>query len=237
MRMKKREKKRGLTTLLMLLLFVAVASAQGLSKKFNVSFKNTPLPSALKTIGKQSGVRVEFAYDDVKSYKVSAHLKSVNAETAVKTVISNHPLTYKVVGGKFIIVSKDASHKQATPSNEYSQTETDETPITAQSGKTIRGKVVDEKHEPLPGVSVKCANSRMGTYTDMNGEFAFVLPENHGPYLTFSYIGMQSQRVKLSAKNSNHMQIVRLFSNFSTFMYLSLRRPSVPREGCRPFRP
>ena len=74
MRMKKREKKRGLTTLLMLLLFVAVASAQGLSKKFNVSFKNAPLPSALKTIGKQSGVRVEFAYDEVKSYKVSAHL-------------------------------------------------------------------------------------------------------------------------------------------------------------------
>ena len=29
----------------------------------------------------------------------------------------------------------------------------------------------------------------------------------------------------------------RLFSNFSTFMYLSLRRPSVPRVGCRPFRP
>ena len=74
MRMKKREKKRGLTTLLMLLLFVAVASAQGLSKKFNVNFKNTPLPTALKSIGKQSGVRVEFAYDDVKSYKVSAHL-------------------------------------------------------------------------------------------------------------------------------------------------------------------
>lgn len=208
MRMKKREKKRGLTTLLMLLLFVTVASAQGLSKKFNVNFKNTPLPSALKTIGKQSGVRVEFAYDDVKSYKVSAHLKSVNAETAVKTVISNHPLTYKVVGGKFIIVSKDASHKQSTPSNEYSQTEADETPTTAQIGKTIRGKVVDEKHEPLPGVSVKCANSRMGTYTDVNGEFSFVLPENHGPYLTFSYIGMQPQKVKLSAKNSNHMQIV-----------------------------
>ena len=28
-----------------------------------------------------------------------------------------------------------------------------------------------------------------------------------------------------------------LFSNFSTFMYLSLRRPSVPREGCQPFHP
>ena len=28
-----------------------------------------------------------------------------------------------------------------------------------------------------------------------------------------------------------------LFSNFSTFTYLSLRRPSVPRGECLPFRP
>lgn len=207
--MKKREKKRGLTTLLMLLLFVAVASAQGLSKKFNVNFKNTPLPSALKTIGKQSGVRVEFAYDDVKSYKVSANLKSVNAETAVKSVISNHPLTYKVVGGKFIIVSKEDKYHSSFVSGAKSEnTEANDPANVVQSGKTIRGKVVDENHQPLPGVSVKCSNSRMGTYTNADGEFSFVLPENHGLYLTFSYLGMQSQKVKLSPRNLNHMQIV-----------------------------
>lgn len=73
--MKKRERKREWMTLLLLLFFAVTVSAQGLSKKFDVSFKNTPLPTALKKIGKQSGVRVEFAYEDVKPYKVNASLK------------------------------------------------------------------------------------------------------------------------------------------------------------------
>lgn len=91
MRMKKREKKREWVTLLMFVCFVLGASAQSLSKKFSVSFKNTPLPTALKKIGKQSGVRVEFAYEDVKGYSVSTHLTAVNAESAVKAVIDNRP--------------------------------------------------------------------------------------------------------------------------------------------------
>ena len=212
MRMKKREKKRDFVALFMLFSFALGASAQSLSKKFSVSFKNTPLPTALKKIGKQSGVRVEFAYEDVKGYSVSTNLSGVNAEGAVKAVIGNRPLTYKVVGDKFIIVSKDASHKKATPSNERTDASQSQDEVSVsyaqQVGKTVKGKVVDENHEPLPGVSVKCGNSRMGTYTNAEGEFTFTLPENHGQYLTFSYIGMQEQKVKLSAKNSNHMQIV-----------------------------
>ena len=91
--MKKREKKREWMTLLLLLFFAVTISAQGLNKKIDVDFKNTPLSAALKTIGKQSGVRVEFAYEDVKAYKVSASLRQVNAENAVKAVLGNRPLT------------------------------------------------------------------------------------------------------------------------------------------------
>ena len=64
--MKKREKKREWMTLLLLLFFAVTISAQGLNKKIDVDFKNTPLSAALKTIGKQSGVRVEFAYEGLQ---------------------------------------------------------------------------------------------------------------------------------------------------------------------------
>ena len=212
MRMKKREKKREWVTLLMFVSFVLGASAQSLSKKFSASFKNTPLPTALKKIGKQSGVRVEFAYEDVKGYSVSAHLTAVNAENAVKAVIANRPLSYKVVGDKFIIITKGTSHQKTTPNNKKPEVAQKYEEVvnskTQQMDKTVTGKVVDENNQPLPGVSVKCGNNRMGTYTNADGEFVFTLPENHVSYLTFSYIGMQEQKVKLSAKNSNHMQIV-----------------------------
>ncbi len=194
-------------TLFLLLFFAVTISAQGLGKKFDVSFRNTPLSTALKAIGKQSGVRVEFAYEDVKAYRVNANLKQVNAEHAVKVILANRPLTYKVVGGKFIIVVKDDG-RASTPSTEKNGAELAQGQEPSQEQRQVKGRVFDENHEPLPGVSVKCGNAHMGTYTDMNGEFSFVLPENHGQYLTFSYIGMQQQRVKISNKAGKSMQIV-----------------------------
>lgn len=205
--MKKREKKRVWTTFLLLLFFAVTISAQGLSKKFDVNFKNTPLSTALKTIGKQSGVRVEFAYEDVKAYKVSASLRQVNAEHAVKVVLANRPLTYKVVGGKFIIVSKSAGNIHLSMSAEISvqQENTDNNPV-AQSTTVVKGTVMDETSAPLPGVSVSCGSSR--TVTDANGNFMLSLSGNHGAYLLFSYIGMQQQKVRFSSRNNHHMQIV-----------------------------
>lgn len=201
-----RERKREMLTCLLVLFLAVMVQAKGIGRKFDVTFRNTPLSAALKTIGKQSGVRVEFAYEDVKSYTVSANLKSVDAEQAVKAVIARRPLTYKVVGGKFIIVSQ-GDHSAMAASNEAPSQQGDE-PVAQQVGRVIQGRVVDENHEPLPGVSVKCGNGRMGTYTDMNGEFSFSLPENHAQYLTFSYIGMQQQKVRLSNKSGKNMQIV-----------------------------
>ena len=205
--MKKREKKREWMTLLLLLFFAVTISAQGLNKKIDVDFKNTPLSAALKTIGKQSGVRVEFAYEDVKAYKVSASLRQVNAENAVKAVLGNRPLTYKVVGGKFIIVSKSMGKNHLSMSGDISmQPEKSDNTAVAQSATTVKGTVIDETNAPLPGVSVSCGSSR--TVTDANGNFMLSLSGNHGAYLLFSYIGMQQQKVKFSSRNNHHMQIV-----------------------------
>lgn len=70
----KRENRRTILALLLLTMFTLSIQAQDLSKKMNATFKNTPLSEVLKTIGKKTGVRVEFAYDDVNGYKVSTQL-------------------------------------------------------------------------------------------------------------------------------------------------------------------
>ena len=64
------------------------------------------MSSVFKKIGKVSGVRVEFAYEDVDSYRVTVNLKDVTAEEAVKAVIGDYPLMYSL-NGKFIVVSRE----------------------------------------------------------------------------------------------------------------------------------
>ena len=40
----------------------------------------------------------------------------------------------------------------------------------------IKGKVVDEKKQPIPGVSVRLGGTSMGTATDVDGKFKILIP-------------------------------------------------------------
>jgi archaellum component FlaG (FlaF/FlaG flagellin family) len=64
---------------------------------------------------------------------------------------------------------------------------------------SVKGKVVDEKNEPVIGAAVLVEGSTYGTITDMSGQFSMKASE--GDVLVISYIGMGSAKVKV-AKDS-----------------------------------
>lgn len=63
-------------------------------------------------------------------------------------------------------------------------------PTFAQN-KTVTGKVVDMKGEPIIGVTVKIAGTSTGTITDVNGNYSLSVTPNDK--LAFSFIGYNSQ--------------------------------------------
>ena len=76
-------------------------------------------------------------------------------------------------------------------------------PITDEK-KEIRivGKVTDEKKLPLAGVTVLVKGLTVGTATDMDGKYALTLPRMEGFSLLFSFLGMETQEVKYSGKDT-----------------------------------
>ncbi|MDE6452040.1 MAG: carboxypeptidase-like regulatory domain-containing protein, partial [Odoribacter sp.] len=58
----------------------------------------------------------------------------------------------------------------------------------------IKGKVVDMRGEPLPGVTIRLDSTNFGGSTDANGEFELSLKLERG-VLVFSFIGFESKRV------------------------------------------
>ncbi|WP_456460487.1 SusC/RagA family TonB-linked outer membrane protein [Reichenbachiella sp.] len=54
----------------------------------------------------------------------------------------------------------------------------------------IEGKVQDENQEELPGVSVLIEGTKVGTVTDLNGNYSLAVPD-HYVNLVFSFIGMK----------------------------------------------
>ena len=73
-------------------------------------------------------------------------------------------------------------------------------PVTLSAqNKMVIGKVVDSTNEPIIGASVLEKGTQNGTITDIDGKFE--LSVALGKTLTISYIGYQSQDVKVTDTN------------------------------------
>ncbi len=62
-----------------------------------------------------------------------------------------------------------------------------------QTGRIVKGKVIDQHGEALIGVNVSVVGQEGGTITDFDGNYSIELPE--GAQLKFSYIGYEDQIV------------------------------------------
>lgn len=79
---------------------------------------------------------------------------------------------------------------------------TDEAPATVmqqqQQANVLRGVVVDDTKQPLPGVTVALKGSTRKTTTDINGVFAMPMSNtSKAATLVFTYIGMKPQTVRV----------------------------------------
>ncbi|MFC0603052.1 carboxypeptidase-like regulatory domain-containing protein [Winogradskyella pulchriflava] len=75
----------------------------------------------------------------------------------------------------------------------YGQTKTTETTLNE---RTVKGVISDEKG-PLDGVNVVHEASRNGTVTNEKGEFTFPVKLKTGDVLLISYLGFETQKVKI----------------------------------------
>jgi TonB-linked SusC/RagA family outer membrane protein len=76
-----------------------------------------------------------------------------------------------------------------------------ENSVSQQQGLTVAGTVKDPNGIPLIGVSVAIAGSRNGTVTDVDGHYSVTISGEKAE-LRFSYLGFQSQTVKVGTQKT-----------------------------------
>ncbi|MBJ6116563.1 TonB-dependent receptor [Pontibacter sp. BT310] len=75
-----------------------------------------------------------------------------------------------------------------------------------QQGVTLKGKVVNENGEGLPGVTVVLKGTTKGTSTDINGNFSLTVPESQGT-LILSFIGYTTQEVAIGGQTTFNVSL------------------------------
>lgn len=71
--------------------------------------------------------------------------------------------------------------------------------LTFAQQKTITGTVTDDTGLPLPGANVIIKGTSTGTQSDFDGNYS--ITANVGQTLTFSYVGFDTQEIKVGAQN------------------------------------
>ena len=155
--------------------------AKGFSQKVTVKENNVSLQKIFEAITQQTGYHFLYA-DEVLSNakKVSLNLKNRSVEEVLNACLKDQHLGY-VISDNTIIIKRDQQVALIISP-----------PVLT---KEVRGRVTDENGTPMEGVSVVVTKNGHGTTTDQNG--FYVLQAEDNDVLRFTYVGRQSQSVKI----------------------------------------
>ena len=176
-----------------LLLFGIVINLNAQERtKVSFKFQKTTFEQVIQEIQKQTDY--DFIYNSKAFPQKSFAIEAQNRE--VKSILDE---LSRDLGLEYTIMNKVITLRMKnTPSSSAPQSD--------QGLRIIKGKVVDEKGEPLPGVSVVVKNTVQGTASDVNGNFTIKPEGQEKIILQFSMIGMQRQEVEY--KGEQELKIV-----------------------------
>lgn len=168
--------------------FMFITSIQSFAKGYGqetvtLKLEKEKFKNALKAIESQSVYR--FVYKDnifPKDRKVSIDVTNANINHVLLEMFKNTSLSFKFISEKLIVISTDTDNA-----------------LLSETVKNITGKIVNEKGEPLEGVTVRVKNTNVITTTNSMGIFSLETNELSGT-LVISYVGMQTVEIPMAGK-------------------------------------
>ena len=172
-----------ITFLLLVTIFVQLSFASH-AQNLTLDQGNTSLLKAIQEIQRQS--KYQFLYTDEMlegTHSVNLSFKSATLQEVLTSCFAGQPLNY-VIKDNTVILRRNAVEIKTMSAPQ----------------QTIRGKVLDNKGQPLTGVTVKIKGAVGGTLTDPNGNYTIVVSDGSA-VLVFSFIGFESQEITTGSQS------------------------------------
>jgi TonB-linked SusC/RagA family outer membrane protein len=163
------------------------------NKPITIQRTGISITDALDMVKQQAGVSIVYQDDVInKSMRLNLNLKEVTLREALNAICEPAGLEY-ILRDNYVLIKK-GKRSMITKKNPVAA------PLSSSGHRTITGKVVDEKGEPLIGVNVTVAGTSLGAISDNDGNYSIKIPEEGNVKLMFSYVGMVSRTVTAGKK-------------------------------------
>lgn len=162
--------------------------------RLTLKMQNATIDELIKSVRAETEYKFLYRIEEVQKYgKRDIDIKDATIEEFLQKILANTQLSYEIQNGVIIIRPQQKVRKDYKP-------------------RVIKGKVMDDKGLPLPGVSVIIKGTTLGIATGINGEFKLEIPKLDSTILVFSFIGMQTveHRLKEDRKDDNKDLIIRM---------------------------
>jgi TonB-linked SusC/RagA family outer membrane protein len=173
--------KLKLTTLLLLVAMFTIRANTYSQTKVNLDLNNMTVETVLETIEQKTDFRFIYKINDIDLNQiVSIHAKNETIDVVLNKLFKGTATNFKIKSTQIIL--KKPLDKEI------------ETLILIK--QTLKGKVTDEKGNPLPGVNIVKKGTKNSVITDAEGVFS--IDVNEGDVLVFKLIGFEDQERKVT---------------------------------------
>lgn len=148
-------------TILLLTFCMLKASATGYGQRLSVAYNNTPLNRVFKDITEKTGYLFFYSFVENDPPRNVTYTKTNGTlEDVLNACFKGQPYRYQVIE-KTVVVKYNPAQKE-TPALEPPRFH------------DVKGKIVNDKGEPVPGATITVKGTRTVVTANANGEFALV---------------------------------------------------------------
>ncbi|MEO5564306.1 MAG: TonB-dependent receptor [Chitinophagaceae bacterium] len=168
------------TASILLLAFCLQVNAGTNAQSITLTEKNSSLEKILKEIKQQTGY--DFWYENKllqKKKKVTIEVRDASLDEVLGLCFREEPITWSIVGT--VIVLKQKTNVVENVSHD---------PIV------VRGKITNDKGDPMAGVSIGVKGLKTGTTTSNDGSYEITVPDE-GAVLVISFVGYATKEIKV----------------------------------------
>lgn len=149
------------------------------------------LASVFEKIKQQTGMIFWFRSDQLERAKpVTIRLEKATITEALDKIFQGQPLTYTIKEKSVFVKTREEPIKNSIPNP----------PVD------IRGRVVNERGDPVEGVTVRIKGSDKLTVTDNNGEFSLITVDKDA-VIVFTHVSMESFEIRVTDKTELNIRL------------------------------